>query len=221
MGKFFFIFYLHNEWNNFCNLSQYPVIPCNAVIAGKYAEFCRVQSWVAPMGPIWGGSFRLCKCLWCAKKRSQSHTTSMSICKTSAKKRKPIAGGLVGGVRGVGNFYAAGVGANLTQESARAPDRGVHFQLQLPASAKLLNEIFALKFCQVSCAPMRASWLRSASKVCGLPQTHGSTHTHLHTCIHKERERDGESRPHNAVLSRSLVTDSKRQANSIKTTNAS
>lgn len=69
---------------------------------------------------------------------------------------------------------------------------------------KLLNEIFALKFCQVSCArlpPMRTSWLRSASRSSsrdsGLPQhTHTQSHAHSRT----------------SVLSRSLLTDSNSRA---------
>lgn len=135
----------------------------------------------------------------------------MSICKSCPKKLLAIEG-RVGREEGR-NFKqlpcapkvkpAAGDGWDMGVERPRSC-RG-RSSSKSKRQRKLLNEIFALKFCQVSCArlpPMRTSWLRSASRSSssrgsGLPQhTHTQSHAHSRT----------------SVLSRSLVTDSNSRA---------
>lgn len=98
---------------------------------------------------------------------------------------------------------------------AIGPVGGWGWRLSFRSSAKskrqrkLLNEIFALKFCQVSCArlpPMRTSWLRSGRAAAKQRSTaeHPHTVTHTHTRTHAHRR--------TAVFSRSLVTDSNSRA---------
>lgn len=132
----------------------------------------------------------------------------MSICKSCPKKLLAIEGGVGGGVEEeTPSSCLVRQRWSQQQEMAEAEAEAEVLWGQSSSKSKrqrkLLNEIFALKFCQVSCARLpsvRTSWLRSPSR--SSSSCRGSTEAAVY--------RSSPTHSRTSVLSRSLVTDSKQ-----------
>lgn len=170
-------------------------------------------------GPQHKGSLKLRECLWCAKaggrarELEKNHTTSMSICKSYPKKLW----------RGI-TFKQLPWGSEVFVAARGLYERRGRSSSKSKRQRKLLNEIFALKFCQVSCARLRPRCEQAGlsqpeeqqqqHRSSGLPQ-HSLSHTHTqsHTHTHPLTQLDCH------VAWWQIPTVEPEQANTIKTTN--
>lgn len=137
----------------------------------------------------------------------KNHTTSMSICESCPKKLLAIEGDGRGG-KTEETSSSCLVLQRWSQQQEMAEVLWGRSSSRSKRQRKLLNEIFALKFCQVSCARLpsvRTSWLRSASRS---SSSRGSSRGGSEAAVYRSTPTHSRT----SVLSRSPVTDSNSRA---------
>lgn len=137
----------------------------------------------------------------------KNHTTSMSICESCPKKLLAIEGDGRGG-KTEETSSSCLVLLRWSQQQEMAEVLWGRSSSRSKRQRKLLNEIFALKFCQVSCARLpsvRTSWLRSASRS---SSSRGSSRGGSEAAVYRSTPTHSRT----SVLSRSPVTDSNSRA---------
>lgn len=135
----------------------------------------------------------------------KNHTTSMSICESWPKKLLAIESDGRGG-KTEETSSSCLVLQRWSQQQEMAEVLWGRSSSRSKRQRKLLNEIFALKFCQVSCARLpsvRTSWLRSASR-----SSRGSSRGGSEAAVYRSTPTHSRT----SVLSRSPVTDSNSRA---------